>query len=326
MLIVRLGAFGDIVHTLPLAAALHAAGHEVGWLCEDRWACLLDGSPAIARIHALPRRQLRAGTLRERWAACRKLHAQLLNVHYEVVLDAQGLAKSALCALMSGAPRRYGHAWPRAREGAWLVLQRACPPRAVHVIDQQCALVETLGLAPPSAWRFPLPPWEAERAWARAWLAERGLERAWMCNVGAGWPTKVWPPERWSELLLRCRDRPRLVLWGTASEREVAERVAAASGAALAPPTTIPQLAGLLAQAAVLVSGDTGPLHLAFALGTPAVGLFGPVPAARNGPRGARWRNLQAPGAAWERRERRRVDMAAITVEAVLAAIAEVAA
>ena len=88
----------------------------------------------------------------------------------------------------------------------------------------------------------------------------------------------------------------------------------------LAPPTTIPQLAGLIARAAVFVSGDTGPLHLSLALGTPAVGLFGPVPAERNGPRGRGYRTLQAPGAAWERRDVAKVDMGAIAADAVIAA------
>lgn len=318
ILLVRLGAFGDIVHTLPLAAELAAAGHRLDWLCEDRWACLLDGSPAVDRIHRLPRKVLRTASLPLRLATVQRLVRELRRERYDLAIDAQGLAKSGILAALAGARRRLAHAPPRARELSWLGAETV-PATAEHVIDQQLGLLAGIGLAPPAAWRFPLPPWAAERAWARRWLDERGLDRAWMLNVGAGWPTKVWPEERLQACAAACRERPGLLLWGSPGERAVAARIAAATGAAMAPDTSIPQLAGLLDRAGVLISGDTGPLHLARALGTPAVGLFGPVPMARNGPRGPAWRNLQAPGAAWERRDVSKVDMGAISVDQVLA-------
>ncbi len=324
ILLVRLGAFGDIVHTLPLAAELAAAGHHLAWLCEDRWACLLEGSPAVSCIHRLPRRLLRTAPWPQRLAILQRLIRELRRCRYDLVIDAQGLAKSGLLALLAGAKRRLAHAPPRARELSWLGAE-TIPATAEHVIDQQLGLLAGLGLTPPADWRFPLPAWEAERGWARRWLDEHGLDRAWMLNVGAGWPTKVWPEERLLACAAACRERPALLLWGSPGERVVAARIAAATGVAMAPDTSIPQLAGLLDRAAVLISGDTGPLHLARALGTPAVGLFGPVPMARNGPRGPAWRNLQAPGAAWERRDVSKVDMAAITVDQVLAEAAAVA-
>ncbi len=324
ILLVRLGAFGDIVHTLPLAAELAAAGHHLGWLCEDRWACLLEGSPAVAGIHRLPRKVMRTAPLPYRLATLQRLVRELRHSRYDLVIDAQGLAKSGILAALAGAKRRLAHAPPRARELSWLGA-KTVPATAEHVIDQQLGLLAGLGIAPPEAWRFPLPAWEAERTWARRWLDEHGLDRAWMINVGAGWPTKVWPEERLQACAAACRERPALLLWGSPSERAVAERIAAATSVAMAPDTTIPQLAGLLDRAAVLISGDTGPLHLARALGTPAVGLFGPVPMARNGPRGPAWRNLQAPGAAWERHDASKVDMSAITVDMVLAEATAVA-
>ncbi len=324
ILIVRLGAFGDIVHTLPLAAELAAAGHRVDWLCEDRWACILEGSPAVMQLHRLPRKVLRTAPWPRRMFAIQRLVRELRRGAYDLVIDAQGLAKSGLLAALAGASRRLAHAPPRGRELSWLGAETV-PASAEHVIDQQLGLLAGLGLVPPTAWRFPLPAWAAERAWAGQWLAERGLDRAWMINVGAGWPTKVWPEARLQACATACLPRPCLILWGSPSERAIAERLAAATGATLAPDTSIPQLAGLLDHAAVLISGDTGPLHLARALGTPAVGLFGPVPMARNGPRGLAWRNLQAPGAAWERRDVSKVDMGAITVEAVMAQAGAVA-
>lgn len=328
VLVIRLGAFGDIVHTLPLAAGLAAAGHEVGWLCEDRWSCLLEGSAAVSRIHRLPRRIVRTAPVPQRIRAVTSLVRDLRSTNYDLVIDAQGLAKSAALAALAGGLDVVGHAPPRSRELAWLAYGRTATPSAVHVIDQQLALGSLVpGCDATAPWAFPLPAWAADRAWAEDWLAKAGLDGCWMLNVGAGWPTKVWPEVQQIAFARACATAGRrlLVLWGSPAEREVAERVATAGAATLAPPSSIPQLGGLIARAAVLVSGDTGPLHLSLALGTPAVGLFGPVPAERNGPRGAAWRNLQAPGAAWERRDVSKVDMGAITVEQVLAEAAAVA-
>jgi heptosyltransferase-1 len=323
--IVRLGAFGDIVHTLPLAADLHAAGHQVGWICEDRWSCLVEGSPAISQVHRLPRRALRSAPLAERVLIVRRLRRELVAAGYDLVIDAQGLAKSAIAACLCGASARLGHAVPRAREGAAVLNRHRAPASATHVIDQQRALgLLVPGVRPRGGWRFPLPPWHEERIWAAGWLAHQGLTGCWMLNVGAGWPTKVWPEERQRAFIESAPGRV-LLLWGSPAEQAAAQRVALGTAAVIAPPTTIPQLAGLIAHAAVLVSGDTGPLHLARALGTPAVGLFGPVPAERNGVRGRGYTNLQAPGAAWERRDVSLVDMGAISAVAVVAAAVEVA-
>ena len=327
VLIVRLGAFGDIIHTLPLAADLAAAGHQVGWLCEDRWAPIIAGSPVIQRIHRLPRKALKDRALPPlaRFLALRRVVRELRAARYDAVIDAQGLAKSALLAALCAAPRRIGHALPRAREMSWLISRRRTPVAATHVIDQQRALGLPLcpGQHRRGSWRFPLPAWSAERRWAEQWLARAGLTKAWVLNVGAGWPTKVWPRARQVEFvrLLRARRQPALLAWGTHVEHDLAEEIQAEAGhGILAPPTSIPQLAGLFAASAVVISGDTGPLHLALALGVPAVGLFGPVPAERNGPRGPGYRTFQAPGAAWERRDVSKVDLGAIAAAAVVVA------
>ena len=327
-LIVRLGAFGDILHTLPLAADLTAAGWTVDWVCEDRWAPVVAG--AATTIHTLPRRALR-DRARPWWDRARLLGKALAELRqgHDAVIDAQGLAKSAAVALAARGDRLIGHARGRARECAWLAAGVQVPTVHVHVIDQQRRLALPLtGREPAGPWRFPLPAWQAERAWAAAWLATQGTERPWILNVGAGWPTKVWPAERQTEFARTvCASGRRLLLaWGSHGEHAAAAAVAAAvPGTLLAPETSIPQLAGLLAAAPVVVSGDTGPLHLARALDVPAIGLFGPVPAARNGPQGSRWKNLQAPGDAWERRDVSRVDMGAITADQVMAAAESVA-
>lgn len=334
VLIVRLGAFGDILHTLPLATDLHHAGHTIGWVCEDRWSSVLLGSPVVSHVHQLPRKALRSAGPGARWLILRRLVRELRSFDYDVVIDAQGLAKSAVVAALCGAGHRIGHARPRAREGAWLISDRRVPAIATHVIDQQRALgLPLLHGNARGGWTFPLPAWSAQRQWANEWLAAQNLaprlgRRAVMLNVGAGWPTKVWPQERQIAFAQLCAARalPLVLVWGSPAELTLARAIVAACPVThLAPPTTIPQLAGMIAQARVLVSGDTGPLHLGLALGVPSVGLFGPVPATRNGPRGQSHRTLQAPGAAWERKDVTRVDMGALSAEAVLTQALEVA-
>ncbi len=329
VLIVRLGAFGDIIHTLPLAADLHRAGHQIGWVCEDRWACVLRHNPVIDRVHELPRKALRDATkgFAQRWLLLRRLLRDVRSGDYDVVIDAQGLGKSAIIAGWSGSKNRIGHAPPRSREVSWLVSRTRVRPQAVHVIDQQRALgLPLLGIGARGGWHFPLPTWDAERVFARSWLISQHIateprQGAVMLNVGAGWPTKVWPQTCQIAFAQLCQKRklPLILVWGSPAERTMAETIVKeAQYGIMAPPTTIPQLAGILSFARVLVSGDTGPLHLCTALGRPAVGLFGPVPAARNGPRGRGYRTLQAPGAAWERKDVSKVNMGALSAESVL--------
>jgi heptosyltransferase-1 len=329
VLVVRLGAFGDIIHTLPLAADLRAAGHQVGWLCEDRWGDLL-ADQAVDHRHLVPRAAIRSGPWSARISALRRCVREIRAQRYDAVIDAQGLAKSALLGWASGAALRIGHDWPNAREGSWLLNRRRAPSsRHHHIIDQQRALARGLGVIPNGPWRWILPRWQLERAQAGEWLEQQGVARPWLLNVGAGWPTKVWPSARQVALVheLKRLGRPLVALWGTPAEHQAALALIEAAGyGQVAPPTTIPHLAGMISQAELMISGDTGPLHLAFALGTPAVGLFGPVPASRNGPCGVGYRSLQAPAAPWERHDLSRVDMGAISVAQVLEAAEQVRA
>jgi heptosyltransferase-1 len=312
VLLIRLGAFGDIIHTLPLLHDLHAAGHTVDWLCESRWAQVLDGNPLVNRIHGLPRRPSRA----ERIAAGR----QLRRIGYGVTIDAQGLAKSAIWHSLVKAPIRLGFRPPRAREGAQLLANRRLAAKGEHVIDQQRSLGRGLRITAHSAPQFPLPAWNDQQSWADAWLDEQQLDKPIALNVGAGWPSKVWPKDYqlgWLKLAAEAGKRP-LVMWGSPDEEAVAKELCAAvPSAVMAPYTTLPQLAALQRRCAVLVSGDTGPLHLAAAVACPTVGLFGPVPFTRNGPRGKRHPNLQAKAPTWERKRTELVDWTALSSKRV---------
>lgn len=148
-----------------------------------------------------------------------------------------------------------------------------------------------------------------------------------LINPGAGWPSKIWPAERFAAVAreLDRRGMPSIVVWGGDAERAAAEQIVAASASAarMAPSTALQDLGELCRLAQVCISSDTGPLHLAAAVGTPCVGLFGPVPAKRNGPYGPGQRTVEPPVSfrpAWANRKTDRVAMEAIDVDSVIAA------
>ena len=324
VLIIRLGAFGDILHTLPLAADLAAAGCEVDWVCDEPWQVVLENNPAISRVFPVPRKKWKR---RGAWFngaivnGLRHLAKSLRARHYDVAIDAQGRSKSALVALISGARARVCHRSPIASEAAWLLSQRRFPGEAEHIVDK----IRSLGLSvlkhkPDAQWHFPLPVWVDEHTWAQAFFDKESLQRPWIWNVGGTWPTKLWPLESQKALLkLLCDEGKQVVVtWGPGWEQEHAEELLKAEPrAVMAPASSLSQLAALIHGAEIMISCDTGPLHLALALDVPAVGLFGPVPAERNGPRGRGYRNIQAPGELWERRDISKVNMSAITPQQV---------
>ncbi|MCL4819400.1 MAG: glycosyltransferase family 9 protein [Vicinamibacteria bacterium] len=283
VLIVRLSAIGDVVHTLPALLALHRAGHEVGWVAEPAARPLLQAHPLLAELIAAPAAKAFAfGPAAE---AVRALRAG----RWDVALDFQGLWKSAAWAALSGA-RAIGFESAARREPASALLlaeRHPLPAAAVHVIDKNLALLGALGIDALGAREFPLPAAPAAEAAVAEQLASRRLGRFALLNPGGGWTSKLWPAGRWAELarLLDARGVPSLVAWGP-GEGRLADEIAASSRGAATPafPTSLLEYVALARQAAVVVAADTGPLHLACAVGAPVVALFGPTDPARNGP------------------------------------------
>jgi len=279
-LIVRLGALGDIIHAIPAAAAVRAAFPEshIDWLVDPRYVSLLEMVTAVSHVVPL---DPRAGVIRL-LATLRELRRR----NYSVAIDLQGLLKSAVLARLSGANRVLGFPPTELRERmARLFYTDAPQTTGRHVVHKGLSLISALGLEPgPPA--FPL---EVPRTEAVAAVESRfGGGPFALINPGAAWPNKRWPPERFGALAAGIRDRfgwPSLVLWGP-REEALANGVAAASNGAavVAPPTTIVDVFGIAKAARLAVSGDTGPLHIAAAVGTPVVALFGPTWAERNGP------------------------------------------
>jgi len=281
VLVVRLSSIGDVVHTLPALAALHRHGWEAGWLVEPASRVLLDDNPLLGQVVAAPPAKAFAA-----WPALEAVRA-LRAFRYDVALDFQGLWKSAGWARLSGARRVLGweHAARRERASAVLVGERVAPVAEGHVIDKNLALLRPLGIEAVGLREFPLP--FSPSAVARADEGLRGLGAVVLLNPGGGWASKLWPAERFGALAkgLRGLGLQPLVTWGP-GEEALADRVVHASGGAAARsfPTTLLDYVELARRAHLVVAADTGPLHLACAVGTPVVALFGPTDPGRNGP------------------------------------------
>lgn len=281
---VRLSAIGDVVHTLPTAAALQAHGWQVSWLVEPAARVLVEGNPAVAHGFVAPPARL------GRLSQARDTLARLRGTPHDVAFDMQGLWKSAAWARLSGAARSVGYAAAGRREpaSAWLLHTRqSFEMRSSHVIDKNLGLLRSVGIDAVGTRRFPLPDLSAAQARVDAQLGTRNESALVLLNPGGGWVNKLWPATHYGALAraLHAAGHDVLVTWGP-GEQALAEKVCSASagGARLAFPTTLLELGALARRARLLVAADTGPLHLACALGVPVVALFGPTDPARNGP------------------------------------------
>jgi len=294
ILIVRLSAIGDVIQTMPVACALRERYPDavLAWAVEQRAGALLQGHEALDELILLPRGWLKSpGKV---W----RLRRRLRELRFDATVDVQSLTKSAVLARLSGARRRIGFGNPGGRElSKWLNNERV-DPHCTHVVDRYLELLGPLGIRAPTV-RFQVPEQEEARRTAEQFIAQAGLAEGYaIVNPGAGWPSKLWPVERFAAVARHLGTQRRLstlVVWAGDSERAAAERIVADGGraAVMAPPTTLTELAALARRARLFVGADTGPLHLAAAVETPCVGLYGPWPAARHGPYGPRHVALQ---------------------------------
>lgn len=290
LLIVRLGALGDVVHAIPVAAALHRAfpSARIDWLVSARHRAILDYLPLLNARLVVDDRGTGEGL------SIGKTIVAIRRQRYDVAFDLQGLLKSAVIARLSGAKRVIGFDRKYAREPAARFFYTDvhhpggdgmfAPSETRHVVAINLGMLREVGVEPPSP-EFPLTIPDSQIA--RESAAVTGGRYA-LLNTGAAWPNKRWPADRLASLARRLRERQNLmsvVLWGP-GERDLAEAVVdGADGAALmTPPTSIGDLLALSRGAAVVVSGDTGPTHIAAAVGAPIVGIYGPTRPERNGP------------------------------------------
>ena len=294
VLIVKLGALGDIVHAVPVAAALRRAfpAVRIDWLVSAKHRAILDLVPVIDRRLVINDRSAAAGGAGD-GAGILAAIRELRRGTYDVALDLQGLLKSAFFARSSGAARVIGFSsrYVRERMARLFYTEVHDPggggmyhPDETHVVWTNLGLLEPLGIRV-AAPEFPIEPVESKVARG---VAERTGGRYALLNPGAAWPTKRWPPSRLAAVAIALRDAHALtsvVLWGPGEDALARDVVSASAGAAvLSPETSIADLVALSRGASLFIAGDTGPAHIAAAVGTPIVGIYGPTRPSRSGP------------------------------------------
>ncbi|HTU35816.1 MAG TPA: glycosyltransferase family 9 protein [Candidatus Acidoferrum sp.] len=321
-LLVRLGSMGDIIHALPAAAALRDTFPDarIDWAVEPRWTRLLKGNPDINAVVTANRKSFRGamGTLKA-----------VRGPKYTCAIDFQALYKSALLAFASGASRRIGFTSNYAREGlASIFYTEHLNPRGPHKVDHNLTLAMAAGAEQPQPARFPLAiDLEDDEAVSRE-LAGRGIREFFVVNPGGGWLSKCWPAERYGELSrkLAVRFGWRGIVTAGPGEENLASDVVRMAGDPPVVALLLPlgALMALMQRARFVVSADTGPLHLASALGAPVIGLYGPTDPARNGPYSCgdiAVRNPHASVTTYRREASYSTSMLSITVDQVLDAI-----
>ncbi len=338
LLIVRLSAMGDVIHTLPAAQALRAAFPRamIGWLIEERWAELLCAPGAARRGPRAARRPLvdwvHTVSLREWKKSLLDIHTmqQIARVwndvrgaRYEVAVDLQGAIRSAVLARWSGAGVVFGASEPREMPASLWYTRRAIVPGG-HVIEQNLSVAEAVAQRKLDLPRPEIPRDCAAERRIEEQLAETGVGKFAILNPGAGWGAKRWPTERYGHVaraLAECGVGA-ILNYGPGEEALAREAEDASQGTARAMQTTISELIALTRRAQLFIGGDTGPMHLAAALQIPVVAIFGPTDPARNGPYGTRGIVLRNPASPTTHARRAQADeaMLEIGVEAVVEA------
>ncbi len=303
ILIVKLSALGDITHTLPALTVLRRANPDahITWLVEESARDLIDGHPALNRILVWRRTAwktlLRSGRLPTLAGAILRFVRDLRGTRYDLVIDFQGLIKSALWVAMARARVKAGYGpGQRHDEHAWLALNRRIPvtlPNA-HAVERNLNLVDALGFPRfPLAYDFPIS--DARQAEADSLLVGLGLKpgaRFVAVSSMTRWPTKNWTARHFAEVadLLHDAGVPVVFTGAPGDSREI-DAIAAASrrpAHRLDGRTALPTLAAVFRRATTVLSTDTGPMHIAVAVGTPVVALFGPTSPEYTGPYGDR--------------------------------------
>lgn len=324
---------GDILHALPAVTALRQAHPKwfLGWAVEPRWQSLLRTAggdmPLVDRVHPVRARDwsrapLHARTFRE----IRNVRSALRTEHYDVCIDLQGAVRSALVGRLAGTLRMLGEDEPREGVARWFFGERI-RTQGLHVIEQAVEVCEgiigeRLQALPPV-----LPADSDADAWSNRLLQEKNNRPVVLISPGAGWGAKRWPADRYGMVAARLSKAGYLVLVNAGpDERAIAAEVLQASGGlAEMPEFTLERLISVTRRAALMIAGDTGPLHLACALLRPVVGIFGPTEPKRNGPFGVPFRVLRHPESKRDhtRRAEPETGLLTITPEEVFAASME---
>jgi len=314
ILLIKLSALGDVVHTIPVLNKLRRRYPDarIDWLVTPAIAELLQHNPAISNVIEFPRSEWSEPWRPAPWVSTARLIAQLRSAEYDLVIDLQGQLRSAVFAFTSGAPVRIGfdkprpdaftslpriipeearkHAWKGAREGSWLAYTDCIvlPTLDIHPVERYLGVGPMLGLDDgPADFSFPIPQDATVRIEGLLDYYEIAKTRVAVVAPGTVWETKQWRADAFAEAARSLlQQKLAVVLIGSDNERGLCEEIAklAPGIVNLAGETSLSELAALIARAAICVTNDSGPMHLAVALGRPVIGVFGPTDPVWAGP------------------------------------------
>jgi heptosyltransferase-1 len=333
LLVVRLGAMGDVLHSMPAVTALRQAHPQwvIGWAIEPQWRGLFCANgrepktpqmPLVDQLHMVPAKRwakspLNPATLSD----IRRVRRELRAMHYDVVIEMQGAVRAAMVARWARTGRVIGEAHPREFAAKWLFNEKVAT-HGVHVIEQSVEVANAI-FAESLPITLPLLPRDAAADRKAAELKQPFV----LMSPGAGWGAKRWPADRYGAVARQLADAGFAVVInnGPAEEHLGQEIVESSGGAARVLALDMAELIAVMRCASLAIAGDTGPLHLASALGRPVVGIFGPTDPARNGPFHGLHRVLRHPESVRDhtRRSEPEAGLLTITPEAVTSAAFE---
>jgi ADP-heptose:LPS heptosyltransferase len=325
ILITRLSHIGDCVLTIPLLIAIREAlPHAfIAWAVEKPSDQLLKGLTQLDQVIVVPKGWLKSPrkTL--------SLRRQLQSLRFNLAIDPQSLTKSSMLAWLSGANWRIGFGDKHGRETARFLNQPRVKATKPHLVDRTLELLKPLGIDPTEV-RFELPVTTANRQTVQDFVHTQQIEPGYaLINPGCGWASRRWEMKRYGQVAQLIGSQYGLgcvVAWAGDKERLMAEAIVADSAgqAILAPPTSLLELAALSEQARFYLGSDTGPAHIAAAMGTACIGLFGSTLPQMSGPYGDGHVHVQACYQSGTSRQRRKAENSAmkeITVAHVCQAI-----
>jgi len=308
VLIIKVSALGDVIHALPVLAYLHSScsAVEIDWLVEENCSTVLDGHPLLRQVIPLQTKRWRQLSFIAMSLEIWKFAKQLRRQRYDYVFDLQGNSKSGLFTLLSRGKNKYGFDRHHVREWPNLIATRHHVPlheNDHHIAQRSLAIVRSaLPAGNDVCTAGPLHVTAIAREYIEQQLLQRKLLNCQLIvlNYGTTWQTKLWSLENWQQLAIKLVDNDiavPLLTWGNDEELKAATAISTATAgrAIVWPRGSLPELVALLDRVDLVVGCDTGPIHIAAALGTPTVSLFRVTDATRNGPLGDKHRCLQTP-------------------------------
>ncbi|MEM9941204.1 MAG: glycosyltransferase family 9 protein [Planctomycetota bacterium] len=279
ILITRLSAIGDTVLTLPVLTTLRNAIPDafIAWAVESPANQFLELHPDLDEVIRIPKSWYKKPS---NWLEMRK---RLQTYRFDVSIDPQGITKSAMLGWLSGAPKRIGIQGKWGREITPWLNNHLVSTQSPHIVKRSVELLSALHIdqVDLEALKFDLPPCSKSCDSVAQKLDEIGIGQHYcMINPGGGWPSRQWEMERWGSVasyVYRHHHLKSLIVWAGPKERQMAERIHNfdPSASLISPATSLLELAVVAQRSQFVLSGDTGPLHIASAMGTPCIGLYG---------------------------------------------------